>query len=332
MKYKSIFICLVIVVGFFFTASVVKAQGVAIVKNFDDPEIGYLESYLTSMGLSSTQINKDTLTFEMVANYDLLIWDDLSYQSGGLQDTTVNVFQKYYLSGKPIYFIGDDLAYSKINLSETWAAIWTDLIHLSGVDNFSSDYNVVINNTTHPVTNGPYGVVTNFDYSLDIDLAQRTHSDEVLLASTVDSDVLLAYDGPSARTVTQNCLLYQAGSQSSIAMREILFKNSVAWLIKNFVDVRNQNNSVPANFSLQQNYPNPFNPSTTISYSIAKPGNVKLTIYNSVGSRVAVIVDEYKPAGNYLVQLNSSNLASGIYLCRLESGNYSGVKKLILIK
>ena len=34
------------------------------------------------------------------------------------------------------------------------------------------------------------------------------------------------------------------------------------------VDVENENNLTPTQFSLSQNYPNPFNPTTTIKYSI----------------------------------------------------------------
>ena len=205
----------------------IKAQKIAIVKNFDDSEIANLQSYLLFMGFNSTVFDNDGLTYDLVSGYDLLIWDDLGYQASGLSDSNVSVFNKFYQSGKPLYFIGDDLAYSSINLSQESATVWKNLIHLSGENNFSQEYTVNIANVTHPVIDGIYGKAKNFDYNLDIDFATQTNTGELVLAKTLDSDVLLVYDGMYARTVTQNCLVVQAGSDSSISERKKIFRNAV---------------------------------------------------------------------------------------------------------
>jgi hypothetical protein len=320
------------VFGLILFQTTVPAQSVAIVKNFDDPEIDSLQSYLNSMGLSSQTIYKDSVTYSSVANFDLLIWDDLGYQGNGIQDSTVSVFLQFYRSGKPIYFIGDDLAYSIINLSPSWDTVWTNLIHLAGVNNYSQDYFVVISNINHPVTNGPYGLVTSFDYSLDIDFAQRTNTGELVLGSTTDSDVLIVFDGPDARTVSQNCLTLQAGSDSSVASRKILFKNAVAWLLKIFTSINRNNVSTPAEYALRQNYPNPFNPSTTINYSVPKSGLVTIKVYDIIGLDVATLVNEEKAPGTYSVNFNARKFASGIYFYRIQAGSFIDTKKMILLK
>lgn len=339
--FKKFMLILVVMAGFIVAQTTANAQKIAIVENFDDPEIDSLQSYLSSMGLKSKVINKDTLSYDEVANYDLLIWDDLSYQMSGITDSTVSVFNEFYQTGRSIYFIGDDLAYCIINLSQDWATVWTTLIHLSGVNNFSQYYTVFIADTTHPVTNGLYGKVHDFDYSLDIDFASATNTGELVLGRTSDSDVLLAFDSSSARTVTQNCLVVQAGSDSSVAERNILFKNAVAWLLKSPTGVNeSKHNQTIDKFSLSQNYPNPFNPTTSISFELPKKSYVSLRIFDIIGREVATIASEEMPAGRYTKQWNAVNMASGIYFYRLvanaipsgQAGPFTETKKLVLLK
>ena len=67
---------------------------------------------------------------------------------------------------------------------------------------------------------------------------------------------------------------------------------------------------LPAEFSLSQNYPNPFNPSTKIRYEIpdqARNDNILVTlkVYDVLGNEVATLVDEYRPAGNYEVEFSA---------------------------
>ncbi|GAB4295802.1 MAG: hypothetical protein Kow0098_18440 [Ignavibacteriaceae bacterium] len=88
----------------------------------------------------------------------------------------------------------------------------------------------------------------------------------------------------------------------------------------------------PDKFELFQNYPNPFNPVTSIKFSIPEKSFVTLKIYNAIGKEIKVLLDEEKPAGNYEIKFNGSDLASGVYFYRLTAGDFSGTKKLILLK
>ena len=332
MIHRNVFIYSLMVAGLIFAPATVTAQQIAIVENFPDPEIDSLQSYLGSMGLTSLVIGNEVLEYDSVAGCDLLIWDDLSYQSNGITDSNVIVFQQFYQSGKPLYFIGDDLAYSIVNLSPEWASVWTDLLHLSGIDNFSSNYTVQITDTTNPVTNGAYGRVNDFQYDLDIDSASRTGTGELPLGATATNDVLLSYDGPSARTVTQNCMVFDAGPDASIAERMKLFKNAIAWLLHNEGVSERGRNLKPAESSLVRNYPNPFNPATTFEFSVPHSGLVTLRIFNTLGKVVATLVSEELKPGDYRTSWNASGFPSGAYFYRLQVGSLSQTRNLLLLK
>lgn len=89
---------------------------------------------------------------------------------------------------------------------------------------------------------------------------------------------------------------------------------------------------IPANYSLSQNYPNPFNPSTNIKYSVPQTSFVKIKVYNTIGQEIAQLVSQELQIGNYEVTFDASNYPSGIYFYRIEAGNFVETKKMILIK
>jgi CSLREA domain-containing protein len=211
------------------------AKSVVIVRNQgDNDEIAALQQYLSALGHTSQVISGQGLTFAQVQNFDLIIWDDQSYAAGGLSDSNVAVFKQAYDAGKPLYLIGDDLATSTgYALSGQAATDWTNLIHLNPASNNIGSGTVTIENTTHPVTNGPSGAVASFAAYIDPDVTTRTNTGEVLLASVNGSPVLLTYEaaGTGVRTVTQNVLVFPPDSASQIEAQK-LFKNAVTWLLE----------------------------------------------------------------------------------------------------
>ncbi len=102
--------------------------------------------------------------------------------------------------------------------------------------------------------------------------------------------------------------------------------------IEDFTGVTTGTTEIPEDYSVSQNYPNPFNPTTKIDYNIKSNGFVSLKIYSVLGEEVATIVDGFKSAGTYTVIFNASQLSSGIYFYTLRSGDFTGTKKMILVK
>ncbi len=102
--------------------------------------------------------------------------------------------------------------------------------------------------------------------------------------------------------------------------------------VSDFIGIKEDEEIVPENYSLQQNYPNPFNSSTIIKYSVCKASDISIKIYDISGREIKTLVNEYKSPGNYQVSLSGENLTSGVYFYQLEAKAYSETKKMVLIK
>lgn len=210
------------------------ARRVAIVRNASRGdifgEIGAIQTYLTEMGLAHTLFAHSSVTFDDLRTYDLVIWNDQSFQIGGLSNANVDTFVQLFNVGIPLYFIGDDLAFSSRNLDGSRQAQWRDLIHLNNIGNFGGN-GLILVLANHPVTNGPFGSAGSFNYTADPDQATRTSTGEVLLARAGSDDVILAFDDPAtcARSVTQNVMAFGAVSQPD--QTKVLFKNAATWLL-----------------------------------------------------------------------------------------------------
>jgi hypothetical protein len=89
---------------------------------------------------------------------------------------------------------------------------------------------------------------------------------------------------------------------------------------------------VSQGFLLEQNYPNPFNPDTKIGFRLSEKGFTSLKLYDVLGREVATLVSEIMTAGHHEVSWNARGLPSGVYFARLFSDEYSGTRKLVLLK
>jgi hypothetical protein len=98
------------------------------------------------------------------------------------------------------------------------------------------------------------------------------------------------------------------------------------------VGVPKNQNEVASSFVLGQNYPNPFNPSTKIEFTLPKDEFVSIKVYDLLGREVAVLVSKNLKQGTYEVQFDASRLSSGVYFYRMDAGNFTGTKKMLLIK
>lgn len=212
------------------------AASVAIIRNLDDPEIPKLQEYLTQMGLASQVFDDEDLTAAQLAAFRLVIWDDLSYAAFGIRPPLIDVLQTVADSGRPLYLIGDDLAYvTTFALTEPAASRWTQLVHLQPTGSNIGAGGMIIVNARHPVTYGPFGLAGNSAYLWDPDNTQATgQAGEAVLGQSTGADSLVSFRDPVTRrkSLTQNELVYtQVPTDADREERRKLFQNGVAWLL-----------------------------------------------------------------------------------------------------
>ncbi len=93
----------------------------------------------------------------------------------------------------------------------------------------------------------------------------------------------------------------------------------------------------PTVFSLGAAYPNPLRGSTTISFGLPKDSKVELGVYNIVGQRVATLAQGVLPAGFHSVKWNGRSdagqkVSGGVYFYRLSTPDYTGTRRLVMLK
>jgi hypothetical protein len=98
------------------------------------------------------------------------------------------------------------------------------------------------------------------------------------------------------------------------------------------VGIDNDKNPLPKRTSLMQNFPNPFNLSTNIGFFLDRSQSVSLKVYDIVGREIATLINDHLEAGKHNIEYNAKALSSGIYFYKLEANEFSGYKKMSLIK
>ena len=98
------------------------------------------------------------------------------------------------------------------------------------------------------------------------------------------------------------------------------------------LDVKYDEEKLPAVFSLHGNYPNPFNASTTIQYELKENSAITISIFNIHGKEIDMIVNDYQQAGEHSITWNGQYVPSGIYFIRLSSGEIVQTRKAVLLK
>ncbi|MBS1516938.1 MAG: T9SS type A sorting domain-containing protein [Bacteroidetes bacterium] len=136
--------------------------------------------------------------------------------------------------------------------------------------------------------------------------------------------------------VTNGAGVHEIDSASGNLIRTVVSGTSFQYISEyipgGLVGVSSHSNGIPDKFYLSQNYPNPFNPKTIINYSLGKAENVTLKVYDILGNETAELVNEKQNAGSYSVEFDGNALSSGVYFYRFIAGEYSGVKRMILLK
>jgi hypothetical protein len=99
---------------------------------------------------------------------------------------------------------------------------------------------------------------------------------------------------------------------------------------------------IPAESALLANYPNPFNPETWVPFRLSKDAEVRLSIYDATGRLVRTLELGYQLAGVYETKTKAAywdgrnaygeRVSSGMYFYRLEAGDFTGMRKMLVVK
>jgi hypothetical protein len=108
--------------------------------------------------------------------------------------------------------------------------------------------------------------------------------------------------------------------------------------VSEFLDSMMIDSQIPADTStLYQNEPNPFISWTRIVYAVKRGGRVRLEIFDAKGRLVKVLADGLRGPDVYSEIWDGTNrngraLPAGTYFCRLKAPDWSGTKKMNLVR
>jgi PKD repeat protein len=224
------------------------AADVAIIRNYDDPEIDQLRNYLLEMGLGSRVFDQDGLTFETLRAYRLVIWAGLSRIGEGVTDNDVDILKRSFSVGIPLFFIGDRLASDVSHLVESARLKWQSLIHVRILSPRSSSGRVDIapfdgvddESSNQPgIVNGRFGTLNDFVADQPFDVAELAPDDEgQVIGRTVDGASLVAFpnldlaEPGRVRSFTALGRIWQGIDDESSRVEKMLFQNVVCWLLE----------------------------------------------------------------------------------------------------
>ncbi len=99
---------------------------------------------------------------------------------------------------------------------------------------------------------------------------------------------------------------------------------------------------VPDKTMLRANYPNPFNPETWIPYHLANDTVVRISIYDIHGALVRQLNLGHQRAGYYTNRTKAAywdgcneigeSVASGVYFYTLTTDDYTGTRRMVIVK
>jgi hypothetical protein len=85
-------------------------------------------------------------------------------------------------------------------------------------------------------------------------------------------------------------------------------------------------------FLLEQNKSNPFRSSTEIAFRIPRTSWTRLSVYDVAGREVRRLIDRQMAPGQYSETFDAADLPAGVYWVRMQAGDFTGSKKMTLVR
>ena len=105
----------------------------------------------------------------------------------------------------------------------------------------------------------------------------------------------------------------------------------------NYLNILENEDHTPSEYSLLPAYPNPFNSSVNIPFAVPYQTNSKIIIFNVIGQKVNEILIEHFGTGKHTINWNGRNelghdVGSGIYFAQLDIDGARDFQKLVYLK
>ena len=207
------------------------------------------------------------------------------------------------------------IAVDTLQAQETWAFVVSG--HLKGQPAFDG-YEVVVRNlrTDSVITASVRG---DYFAAATADLARRS--------------IVEAGDVIEVRVI---------GPGGNVESHTLSYKVTPEDLANAVLSIRLDSIGKPKLTQLLQNFPNPFNPETWIPYQLETSADVTLQIYDASGGIVRTLDLGFKGQGFYMTRSTAAywdgrnnigeQVASGVYFYSLNTPDFSGTRKMLILK
>ena len=203
-------------------------------------EIFTIWDYLVNLGRQPQVFLQDEVSVEALESYRAVIWHDLGLSD--LQDRTVSSLSALQDTVRmPIYFIGERLASSVLDLSEKSQDEWSELTKLAPADervmvlqvNFYPFFDSFQNQI-----DGFWALEDGFELEFEVDVTRAHEEAQVLAISGVSEiPVVLRYPATdaeaqvAARRFVQSFPVREKGNEAARRARRTLFDNALCYLL-----------------------------------------------------------------------------------------------------
>ena len=299
-----------------------SADGAGVLLSPSDEEIdNFYNNIFLGHEVSNIDLNQEQLTFEVMSDYDVLIWHNDTVAPSSLPEYET-MLGNYLLSGGKLIMSGWKTI---LDLSPSFAELFLgiesyELINSPFLDNAVST-NFILpdlesNSSLLPgAWNGQLSMITTFPNS--------DHS----FYSTEDLNTTVAVNS----STTNNWETFFFGFPLYYFQAEQVKNMMISVLSNTNPPVENENNVEIAHSDLIL-YPNPVSRTLSIKSNSKADETMNIYLYNLKGQKVLTYNNMEMKSGNLELKLVKKELANGLYFIKISNNRRNELRKLLILK
>jgi hypothetical protein len=100
-----------------------------------------------------------------------------------------------------------------------------------------------------------------------------------------------------------------------------------------FINLANENDEVPSDYTINRAYPNPFSSSSTVEFSVTKSQQINAAVFNAIGQKVGDVFSGFVASGNReQVRIDASDLPNGSYFVRIQGDDFVSTQTITVVR